>query len=658
MGNEDSISKQYSKTVEMNLIIAFFFVPLISANPLTRLGKNEPPIINIPLVTFNGDTSTTFKFHELNDPVMGGVSSGTWKVDNDKEFGIFNGTVRNVPALHAPGFIAAYSIGKFNDASAAIHGDLVLHVRSSTPDYTGFRVSFSSKTLSAEYSCAGGGTWPFSNGCFKAQFNVPSGNEFVDVRIPFSSFSDHWNPATGDQIVKCSDENPNVCPTESNLQHLRWLEIWAEGAGGDIHLEIKSVSANLNIPSSYVVVPSMDSDILLVTFDGSPSTTFKFRQYNDPVMGGISSGTWTVNEKDKYGIEDGTVRDVPSLHAPGFIKASAQGRFNDVSTALRGYLILKVRSTQPQYEGYRISFGSHFNSFKDYKSRFNVIPGDEFSEILIPFDEFSSEWDPATGDPTVTCADDPGVCPTEEDLSSIKRIEIWAEGAKGDANLEIQSIGAGVRNYGGGKSNNLEFSINSGNDDVLSGFTKELGMESVRINAQSLSNISDEFNICMGTIQNNLLYGMDRRTTSDYLPVQVDDNETLPEAVCCDSRMIPFAEPQFTYSAPDIRLFRRMDHTGITTFYDSVCGVPLFQAPIGRSFEEFEEDTREHGWPSFREEEVIKEFVVTDKSQEYVFSICGTHLGSYLPDEKGDRWCIDLACISGEEMYTPNIEIL
>ena len=52
------------------MIIALFFVPLISANPLTRLGKNEPPIINIPLVTFNGDTSTTFKFHELNDPVM------------------------------------------------------------------------------------------------------------------------------------------------------------------------------------------------------------------------------------------------------------------------------------------------------------------------------------------------------------------------------------------------------------------------------------------------------------------------------------------------------------------------------------------------------------------------------------------------------------
>ena len=30
-----------------------------------------------------------------------------------------------------------------------------------------------------------------------------------------------------------------------------------------------------------------------------------------------------------------------------------------------------------------------------------------------------------------------------------------------------------------------------------------------------------------------------------------------------------------------------------------------------------------------------------------VLSACGTHLGSYLPDAQGDRYCIDLACIAG-----------
>ena len=28
-------------------------------------------------------------------------------------------------------------------------------------------------------------------------------------------------------------------------------------------------------------------------------------------------------------------------------------------------------------------------------------------------------------------------------------------------------------------------------------------------------------------------------------------------------------------------------------------------------------------------------------------SACGTHLGTYLPDDKGPRWCIDLACVAG-----------
>merc|ERR1712165_648187 len=65
-------------------------------------------------------------------------------------------------------------------------------------------------------------------------------------------------------------------------------------------------------------------------------------------------------------------------------------------------------------------------------------------EVRIPFNTFSSEWDPATGDQTVTCAEDPKVCPTSKDLAEIKSIEIWAEGVKGDVHLEIKSIAAGL----------------------------------------------------------------------------------------------------------------------------------------------------------------------------------------------------------------------
>lgn len=48
-----------------------------------------------------------------------------------------------------------------------------------------------------------------------------------------------------------------------------------------------------------------------------------------------------------------------------------------------------------------------------------------------------------------------------------------------------------------------------------------------------------------------------------------------------------------------------VDRSGETTFYDSVSGRPLFVAPRGRSWDEFEAESRSHGWPSFRDEEVV-----------------------------------------------------
>lgn len=45
------------------------------------------------------------------------------------------------------------------------------------------------------------------------------------------------------------------------------------------------------------------------------------------------------------------------------------------------------------------------------------------------------------------------------------------------------------------------------------------------------------------------------------------------------------------------------------TYYDSVTGLPLFRAPIGRSKEDFLRESEVHGWPSFRDEEVVWENV-------------------------------------------------
>merc|ERR1711865_508569 len=136
------------------------------------------------LVTFDGADGTTFKFEELNDPVRGGKSTGTWSLGNG--FGIMDGEVVNVPSLKAPGFIKAAADGKLPDVSDFIGGSLVLKVRTSTPDFAGFRVTFVSGATSPAFSCAGGGSLPFSRGCFKAKYSVPAGADFTEVKIPFN----------------------------------------------------------------------------------------------------------------------------------------------------------------------------------------------------------------------------------------------------------------------------------------------------------------------------------------------------------------------------------------------------------------------------------------------------------------------------------------
>mmetsp|Transcript_34668 Transcript_34668/g.81760 ORF Transcript_34668/g.81760 Transcript_34668/m.81760 type:complete len:229 (-) Transcript_34668:97-783(-) len=83
------------------------------------------------------------------------------------------------------------------------------------------------------------------------------------------------------------------------------------------------------------------------------------------------------------------------------------------------------------------------------------------------------------------------------------------------------------------------------------------------------------------------------------------------------------------------------------TFYDSVTGKPLFVAPINRSAEQFIAESRVHGWPSFRDDEVVWENVRVLKKSGETVSADGTHLGHNLPDRNGNRYCINLVSIAG-----------
>merc|ERR1711907_24749 len=128
-------------------------------------------------------------------------------------------------------------------------------------------------------------------------------------------------------------------------------------------------------------------------------------------------------------------------------------------------------------------------------------------------------------------------------------------------------------------------------------------------------------------VQQNLRYGCDVKGA---------------DKICCYNRH--YAEHSGYFSTT--RFFEEVDPDVETTFYDSVTGKPLFCAPRGRSFEEFKQESLAHGWPSFRDEEVLWDDVRCLENGEAV-SLAGTHLGHNLPDGNGNRYCINLVSVAG-----------
>jgi uncharacterized surface protein with fasciclin (FAS1) repeats len=181
-------------------------------------------------------------------------------------------------------------------------------------------------------------------------------------------------------------------------------------------------------------------DIPLATFDGAEDTTLTWTQKNDPVMGGQSTGTFTVENNE--GVFDGTCKIVPSLGAPGFIKAeTSKTTLPDVSSCT-GLALTLMSSTD--YDGFRFSFGtsrSDCGKFfaSGHKANFKA-PQEEFGTVQIPFTDFTNCWDDGTGDAIKTCTDDAKYCPDEGTLSNMQTMSVWAEGKEGDVHLEIKSV--------------------------------------------------------------------------------------------------------------------------------------------------------------------------------------------------------------------------
>ena len=164
-----------------------------------------------------------------------------------------------------------------------------------------------------------------------------------------------------------------------------------------------------------------------------------------------------------------------------------------------------------------------------------------------------------------------------EDVEEHQDIYVLGEGVAGDVHLEIKSVGA--TGCADAKQETKLF-LRGSNNDVFN-------------------------NTCTAPVQSNLRYNISKTSAIADFPFPLPQSETLAQAVCCDNAFKAYAEPRETYARPDVNLYEKMNKDGTTISYD-VCGIPLFEAPKGRSFEDFKADTDEHGWPSFRPEELIK----------------------------------------------------
>jgi len=181
-------------------------------------------------VSIESFSNPTHEWKANNDPVMGGKSTGNFTIQNG--VGVFQGQVVDVPKLQAPGFITMRTIdnNRFPDVSSCNTLEFTARMKSK---YKGYRISFGTKQPPNHKRYAYG---------FKSHFDVPVVDKFVTIKIPFTNFSDYWEPATGDLIKTCKDD-PIYCPDQETLQNMVTMSIWAEGIAGNIHFEIKSISA-------------------------------------------------------------------------------------------------------------------------------------------------------------------------------------------------------------------------------------------------------------------------------------------------------------------------------------------------------------------------------------------------------------------------------
>lgn len=84
-------------------------------------------------------------------------------------------------------------------------------------------------------------------------------------------------------------------------------------------------------------------------------------------------------------------------------------------------------------------------------------------------------------------------------------------------------------------------------------------------------------------------------------PLRWGSNPSTADHICCNQhRFAEYSGYWLTTSFP-----QTLPEGETITFYDVASSLPLFRAPVGRSYADFHKESTMHGWPSFRDAETI-----------------------------------------------------
>lgn len=373
---------------------AALLVQLASALPQARIG----------LTTFDSAPATTQTWRSENDPVMGGVSTGSFAVDSGRKVGVWKGEVKVVPKLQAPGFCTARTQSTFPDISSA---DGLLVTARATGDLKTVKVTMDSSIRSSP-----------RQGEFEGSFKLtPTMSTHF---IPFASMTQSWR-----------GQKEGGAPSKAQLAKITGLGFIEDGTAGKFDFEILSIAAGVAPTPDPTPTPGPPPHkvLPLAGFASGKAEGAKWQAVNDPVMGGRSTSSVQVN--GDFAVWTGDVKVVPSLKAPGFCRLQGEIPKKDLSSfdgllftiagtgAPAGKLVavIEARGLLPGRSG-------------QWTAPITVTP--DSSSAFVAFEAFRP----------FTIRPEPGRAPDKEQLRDIVQIGLLADGTAGAFTVTLKSIAA------------------------------------------------------------------------------------------------------------------------------------------------------------------------------------------------------------------------